>query len=134
VIDTRGAGPDVARVARALTRRRDRERAGEQMAIQTESARRAATRAQGAIRTVAGRARGRWQRRDAAAAPEQPWKQRVEGLEARLRHVEAELEGLQDAVHRQAVHQHEDTEDLRRRLAPEEMARALSDDARRRGL
>jgi hypothetical protein len=104
------------------------------MATQAEGARRAATWAHGAIRTVAGRARDRWQRRDAVPAPEQPWKQRVEGLEARLRHVEAELEGLQDGVHRQAVRHHEDIEDVRRRLAPDEMARALSDDARRRGL
>jgi hypothetical protein len=103
------------------------------MSTQTES-RWAAARAQGAIRTVAGRARDRWQRRNGAPAPEQPWKQRVEGLDARLRHVEAELEGLQDAVHRQAMRQHEDVEDLRHRLAPDEMARALSDDARRRGL
>jgi hypothetical protein len=92
------------------------------MSTQTE-ARRAAARAQGAIRTVAGRARDRWQRRNGAPAPEQPWKQRVEGLDARLRH-----------VHRQAMRQHEDVEDLRHRLAPDEMARALSDDARRRGL
>jgi hypothetical protein len=104
------------------------------MATQTDGARRVATRAQGALRTVAGRARERWHRRDGTPAPEQPWKQRVEGLEARLSHVEAELEGLQDAVHRQAVRQHEDVEDLRRRLAPDEIARALSDDARRRGL
>jgi hypothetical protein len=104
------------------------------MATQTDGARRVATRAQDALRTVAGRARERWHRRDGAPAPEQPWKQRVEGLDARLRHVEAELEGLQDAVHRQAMRQHEDVEDLRHRLAPDEMARALSDDARRRGL
>jgi hypothetical protein len=104
------------------------------MATQTEGARRAAMRAQGAIRTVAGRASDRWHRRDAARAPEQSSNQRVEGLEARLRHVEAELEGLQDAVHRQAVRQHEDVEDMRRRLAPNHIARALSDDARRRGL
>ena len=80
------------------------------------------------------RARDRWHRRDAAPAPEQPWKQRVEGLEARLRHVEAELEGLQDAVHRQAVREDENVEDLRRRLAPDRIARELNEDARRRGL
>jgi uncharacterized coiled-coil protein SlyX len=104
------------------------------MATQTEGARRAVTRGQDVLRAVAGRARDRWHSRDAAPPSEQPWKQRVEGLEARLRHVEAELEGLEDAVHRQAVRQHEDVEDLRRRLAPDQIARALSDDARRRGL
>lgn len=103
---------------------------------ETEGARtrRAGTRAQGAMRAVAERARGLWNRRGSARTPEQPWKQRVEALEARLRHVESELEGLQDAVHRQAVRQHEDVEDMRRRLAPNHIARALSDDARRRGL
>jgi hypothetical protein len=106
------------------------------MAVETEGARthRAGTWAQGAMRALAQGARGRWERRGSAKAPEQPWKQRVEGLEARLRHVESELEGLQDAVHRQAVREHENFEELRQRLAPDRIARELSDDARRRGL
>jgi hypothetical protein len=106
------------------------------MAVETEGARtrRAGTRAQGAMRALADRARGRWERRGSARTPEQPWKQRVEVLEARLTHVESELEGLQDAVHRQAVREHENVEELRRRVAPERIARDLSDDARRRGL
>jgi len=58
----------------------------------------------------------------------------VEKLETRLEHLEAELEGLQDAVHRRAVLEDEHIEELRRRTAPEQLARELSHDARRRGL
>jgi hypothetical protein len=58
----------------------------------------------------------------------------VETLETRLEHLEAELEGLQDAVHRQAVLEDEHIDELRRRTAPEQLARDLSRDARRRGI
>jgi hypothetical protein len=59
---------------------------------------------------------------------------RIAVLEARVEHLEAALEGLQDAVDRQAVMQDERIGDLRRRTEPEEIARALSEDARKRGL
>lgn len=55
-------------------------------------------------------------------------------LETRLEHLEAQLEGLQDAVHRRAVLEDEQIDELRRRTAPEQLARDLSHDARRRGL
>jgi hypothetical protein len=58
----------------------------------------------------------------------------VERLETRMDHLEAELEGLQDAVYRQAVLEGEHVGELRRRIAPEQLARDLSQDARRRGL
>jgi len=58
----------------------------------------------------------------------------VETLETRLAHLEAELEGLQDAVYRQAVLEDEHIDELRRRTAPEQLARDLSRDAQRRGL
>jgi hypothetical protein len=58
----------------------------------------------------------------------------VETLEARLEHLEAVLEGLQDAFHRQAVLEDEKLDELRRRTEPAQMARELSKDARRRGL
>jgi hypothetical protein len=51
-----------------------------------------------------------------------------------LTHLEAELEGLQDALYRQAVLEDEHVEELRRRTTPERLARDLSEDARRRGL
>jgi hypothetical protein len=49
-------------------------------------------------------------------------------------HLEAELEGLQDAVYRRALAEDEQIDDLRRRTAPDQLARDLSEDARRRGL
>jgi hypothetical protein len=58
----------------------------------------------------------------------------LETLEARVEHVEAELEGLQDAVYRRAIVEDEQIDDLRRRTTPEQLARDLSEDARRRGL
>jgi hypothetical protein len=51
-----------------------------------------------------------------------------------MEHLESELEGLQDAVHRQAVLEGEHIGELRTRTAPAQLARELSEDARRRGL
>jgi len=59
---------------------------------------------------------------------------RLETIAARVEHLEAELEGLQDAVYRQAVHERENIGELRRRTEPEQLARDLGRDARRRGL
>ena len=59
---------------------------------------------------------------------------RVESLERRLAHLEATLEGLQDAVHRESVRRDEQISELRQRTEPGEMARLLSHDARKRGL
>jgi uncharacterized coiled-coil protein SlyX len=59
---------------------------------------------------------------------------RLEAVETRVEHLEAALEGLQDAVYRQAQRGDADIEELRRRTEPERIARELSDDARRRGL
>ena len=55
-------------------------------------------------------------------------------LVARLERLEALTEGLQDAVYRQAQRHDEEMQELRRSLQPDELARSLSDDARRRGL
>jgi hypothetical protein len=73
-------------------------------------------------------------RRSSTQSPGRDWPHRVEALEARLKHLEAELEGLQDAVYRRAVAEDERVDELRRRTAPEQLARDLSEDARRRGL
>jgi hypothetical protein len=59
---------------------------------------------------------------------------RVELLERRVGHLEAVVEGLQDGVHRDSVRQNQQITDLQHRTAPDEMARQLSDDARKRGL
>jgi uncharacterized coiled-coil protein SlyX len=60
--------------------------------------------------------------------------QRLEQLERRVSHLEELLEGLQDAVHRESVRRDDETARLQRRTEPREIARALSDDARKRGL
>ena len=59
---------------------------------------------------------------------------RLELLERRVLHLEELLEGLQDAVHRESVRRDDEAARLQRQMAPREMARALSDDARKRGL
>jgi hypothetical protein len=58
----------------------------------------------------------------------------LDALEARIEHLEGALEGLQDAVYRHALLEDENIGELRRRIEPEQMARELSRDARRRGL
>ena len=60
--------------------------------------------------------------------------QQLEMLAARVEHLEAQLEGLQDAVYREAVRGQEDIGELRRRTEPEQLASQLAKDARRRGL
>jgi uncharacterized coiled-coil protein SlyX len=62
------------------------------------------------------------------------WENRVVKLEARIEHLEAALEGLQDAVYRQAQLGEEKLEELRRRMEPEHLAIELAQDARKRGL
>jgi uncharacterized coiled-coil protein SlyX len=59
---------------------------------------------------------------------------RIDALEGRVADLEEMLEGLQDAVHRDAVRRDEQVARIERKLEPRELARALSDDARERGL
>jgi len=59
---------------------------------------------------------------------------RSRDLAARVERLESVIEGLQDAIYRQAQQQDREIAELRRRTEPAEIARALSDDARRRGL
>jgi hypothetical protein len=59
---------------------------------------------------------------------------RITTLEARVRHLEATLEAFQDAVYRQSVLEGRRIAELSKRTAPHEMARALSEDARRHGV
>jgi hypothetical protein len=58
----------------------------------------------------------------------------LERLNERLGHLEALVEGLQDAVHRESLRHDERIAELEHKTQPEELAKALSDDARRRGL
>ena len=79
-----------------------------------------------------------WQKRSGARSsprsPDAAGEQRLDRLTARVEHLEAELEGLQDAVYRQAVREQENIGELRRRIEPEQLARDLGQDAQRRGL
>jgi hypothetical protein len=59
---------------------------------------------------------------------------RVGELERRVDQLEAQLEGLQDAMYRDAVRRDEQYERLERKTEPSEVARSLSRDARKRGL
>jgi hypothetical protein len=58
----------------------------------------------------------------------------LSALRTRVNHLEAALEGLQDAVYRDAQRHDEEIAELQRQTQPENIARALSGDARRRGL
>ena len=55
-------------------------------------------------------------------------------LGRRVDRLEDQLEALQDAVHRDAIRRDEQQARLERKTEPDELARALSSDARRRGL
>jgi hypothetical protein len=60
--------------------------------------------------------------------------QELTALRERVNALEAMVEGLQDAVYRQAVQQDQRFDELERRIEPDVLARALSEDARKRGL
>jgi len=76
----------------------------------------------------------RWRGGQAGRTPDGGLERRLDALEARLEHLDSQLQGLQDAVHRRAVLEDEKMADLRRRTEPEQLARDLSQDARKRGL
>jgi hypothetical protein len=59
---------------------------------------------------------------------------RIAQLEQRLEHLEAAFEGLQDAVYRESSRHDKRIDELAKTIQPAAMARALSDDARRRGI
>ena len=89
--------------------------------------------------TIAERASRLWRSRtDRLRSSRTAWEidsqRRLKMLEARTTHLEAELEGLQDAVHRRAILEDENIADLRRRTEPDQIARDLSRNARERGL
>jgi hypothetical protein len=64
-----------------------------------------------------------------------PGKQKTsETLEKRLEHLEAMVEGLQDAVYRESTRQGREIEELQKKAAPAEIRRALGQDAREHGI
>jgi hypothetical protein len=81
---------------------------------------------------VIGLRRRRAREEEARGAPDAA--DPVKALEQRVAHLEAMIEGLQDAVHRETRRTHEELDDLRKRTEPAEISRALSRDARERGL
>jgi len=58
----------------------------------------------------------------------------VADLELRIAHLEEQLRGLQDSVHRESVRYDGRITDLEARMDPAALAVALSKDARERGL
>jgi hypothetical protein len=58
----------------------------------------------------------------------------VRALEARVQHLEALVQGLQDSVHRESTRHDKRIADLEDRMKPSALGKALSDDARARGL
>ena len=59
---------------------------------------------------------------------------RIAELQHRLEHLEEALEGLQDALHRESLRREGEVRELNKHTQPAAIARALSDDARRRGI
>jgi hypothetical protein len=66
--------------------------------------------------------------------PEDLSRHTIDAMEGRVADLEVMVQGLQDAVHREAVRRDEQAARFERRIEPREIARALSDDARERGL
>lgn len=58
----------------------------------------------------------------------------MRALEARVTHLEQLVEGLQDSVHRESTRLGKRVGDLEARIEPGALGRALSEDARDRGL
>jgi BMFP domain-containing protein YqiC len=58
----------------------------------------------------------------------------LRALEARISHLEQLVQGLQDSVHRESTRLTERVGELEARIQPAAVARALSEDARERGL
>jgi uncharacterized coiled-coil protein SlyX len=69
--------------------------------------------------------------RRAAASPERG---DLHALEVRVAHLEHLLQGLQDSVHRESMRTDNRIAELEAQIDPAALGRALSDDARNRGL
>ncbi len=78
--------------------------------------------------------------RRVAAAPDPPARRaapaqsELQALESRVAHLEQLLQGLQDSVHREAKRTSKRIDDLEAQIQPAAVAKALSQDARDRGL
>lgn len=63
-----------------------------------------------------------------------PGQDRLRALESRVAHLEQLVQGLQDSVHREASRQAKRIAELEARTQPGALGKALSEDARARGL
>jgi hypothetical protein len=63
-----------------------------------------------------------------------PERDRLRALEERITQLEALVQGLQDSVHRESSRHSARITELEARIQPSAMGKALSDDARARGL
>jgi cell division protein FtsB len=63
-----------------------------------------------------------------------PRQDELRALEARITHLEQLVEGLQDSVHRESTRLDKRVAELEARIQPAALGRALSEDARERGL
>jgi hypothetical protein len=91
------------------------------------------------VAAFADRMTGAWRARQPEAEPGRPAldaevERRFDALDARLDHLEAALEGLQDALYRESRRGEAARAALHERTEPDRIARELSADARRRGL
>jgi hypothetical protein len=60
--------------------------------------------------------------------------ERVDALEVRIKHLEQQVEGLQDSVYRESERHAKLITDLQAQIQPGAMGAALAEDARSRGL
>jgi hypothetical protein len=67
-------------------------------------------------------------------AASRPAPDELRALEGRITHLEQLLEGLQDSVHRESSRLDKRVAEVEARIHPAALGRALSDDARERGL
>ena len=63
-----------------------------------------------------------------------PARDQLRSLEERLEHLEALVQGMQDSVHRESSRQAARLSELEAQIQPAALGKALSDDARARGL
>jgi len=70
----------------------------------------------------------------AVASAALPGQDQLSALETRIAELEQLVHGLQDSVHREITRLDERIEGIEARIQPAAMGRALSDDARERGL
>ena len=68
------------------------------------------------------------------AATSGPGRDELRALEVRIAHLEQLVEGLQDSVHRESTRLGKRVGELEARIQPAALGRAMSEDARERGL